>query len=64
MTGLNEITNFVQLTEDIGTSGQPRPEQFNEIADDGYAAVVNLALPTSDHAISDEGSLVTGLGMS
>ena len=64
MSGHGEITNFVQLTEDIGTSGQPRPEQFNDIADDNYAAVVNLALPTSDHAISDEGSLVTGLGMS
>ena len=64
MTSLSEITNFVQLTDDIGTSGQPRPEQFDDIADGGYSAVVNLALPTSDHAISDEGSLVTGLGMS
>lgn len=64
MTTLGEITNFVQLTEDIGTSGQPGREQFEAIADAGYAAVVNLALPSSDHAISDEGSVVTGLGMS
>lgn len=58
-----QISNFVQLTEDIGTSGQPAREQFQVIADDGYRSVVNLALPTSDHAIADEGSIVTGLGM-
>jgi protein tyrosine phosphatase (PTP) superfamily phosphohydrolase (DUF442 family) len=63
MTALHEITNFVQLTEDIGTSGQPSREQFRAIAAEGFEAVVNLALPTSDHAIADEGSIVTGLGM-
>ena len=63
MTNLAEITNFVQLTDDIGTSGQPSRDQFSAIADAGYDAVVNLALPTSDHAIADEGSLVTALGM-
>jgi protein tyrosine phosphatase (PTP) superfamily phosphohydrolase (DUF442 family) len=64
MTTLQQITNFVQLTPDIGSSGQPDREQFSAIAAAGYGAVVNLALPTSDHAISDEGSIVTALGMS
>ena len=64
MSELNQITNYVQLTPDVGTSGQPKREQFAAIAQDGFRAVVNLALPTSDHAIADEGSLVTGLGMS
>jgi protein tyrosine phosphatase (PTP) superfamily phosphohydrolase (DUF442 family) len=30
----------------------------------GFEAVINLALPTSDNAIANEGSVVTGLGMS
>ena len=64
MNDLSGITNFVQLTADVGTSGQPKREQFSLIARAGYAGVVNLALPTSDHAIADEGSVVTGLGMS
>ena len=64
MGDFSSITNFVQLTPDVGTSGQPTREQFAAIAQDGYAAVVNLALPTSDHAIADEGSVVTGHGMS
>jgi protein tyrosine phosphatase (PTP) superfamily phosphohydrolase (DUF442 family) len=61
---LTEITNFIQLTEDVGTSGQPTAAQFEEIAAHGYAAVINLALPSSDHAIAQEGSIVTSLGMS
>lgn len=61
---LKAITNFVQLTDDLGTSGQPRREHFPWIAAAGYAAVINLALPDSDHAIADEGSVVTATGMS
>ena len=64
MSDLSDITNYVQLTDDIGSSGQPTREQFALIAAAGYAAVINLALPTSDHAIPEEGSLVTSLGMS
>jgi protein tyrosine phosphatase (PTP) superfamily phosphohydrolase (DUF442 family) len=64
MTALNAITNYVPITEDIGTSGQPTKEQFADIAAAGYQLLINLALPTSDHAISNEGSLVTELGMS
>ena len=60
---MEEILNFVQLTADVGTSGQPTVTQFKTIADAGYAAVVNLAMPDSESAIAEEGSIVTGLGM-
>jgi protein tyrosine phosphatase (PTP) superfamily phosphohydrolase (DUF442 family) len=55
--------NFVQLAPDIGTSGQPDRSQLVAIKEAGYDAVVNLALSTSDRAIGDEGSVVSGLGM-
>lgn len=60
MTG---VRNFIQMTEAIGTSGQPTVEQFGEIAKAGYSSVVNLAMPDSDDAIANEGSIVTSLGM-
>lgn len=60
---LNAIYNYEQITEWLGTSGQPTQSQFQLIADAGYDAVVNLALPTSDNAIPNESSIVTAHGM-
>jgi protein tyrosine phosphatase (PTP) superfamily phosphohydrolase (DUF442 family) len=60
---IQDILNYVQLTPRIGTSGQPSAEQLEEIAAAGYQAVINLALPTSDNALPDEGGRVTRLGL-
>ena len=60
---LNTIFNFEPITEWLATSGQPTESQFSDIANCSYSAVVNLALPSSDSAISNEGSIVAGLGM-
>jgi protein tyrosine phosphatase (PTP) superfamily phosphohydrolase (DUF442 family) len=60
---LEKIRNYVRLTEEIGTSGQPEEHQFSGIAAAGYEFVVNLAMPDSDDAIANEGNLVTSLGM-
>ena len=60
---MDQILNFIQLTESVGTAGQPTPEQFADIARAGYAAVVNLAVPDSRNAVVNEGSLVTATGM-
>ncbi len=64
MGDLSQILNFVQLTPRVGTAGQPTREQIKDIARAGYAAVINLALPDSDNAIPEEGSLVSATGMS
>ena len=58
-----EIRAFLQLDERVATSGMPRPEDFQKIAAAGYQWVVNLALPTSDNAIANEGGIVASLGM-
>ena len=61
---LQQIYNFRSLGENFGTAGQPSASQFRAIREAGFEAVINLALPTSDNAIPNEGSLVTGQGMS
>lgn len=58
------VLRFAQLGDRIGTSGQPTAREFEEIAAQGFGTVVNLALPSSDGAVADEGAIVTGLGMS
>lgn len=60
---LSEIYNFRSVADGIGTAGQPAEKQFQLIRDAGYQTVVNLALPTSDGAVANEGSVVTSLGM-
>jgi len=60
---LGEIYQFRLIGAKFGTAGQPTQEQFRSVREGGFDAVVNLAMPTSDNAIPNEGSIVTGLGM-
>jgi protein tyrosine phosphatase (PTP) superfamily phosphohydrolase (DUF442 family) len=61
---LSEIYSFRAVGERLGTAGQPTEGQFRMVREAGFEAVINLALPTSDNALANEGSVVTGLGMS
>jgi protein tyrosine phosphatase (PTP) superfamily phosphohydrolase (DUF442 family) len=61
---LSEICNFRPVGERLGTAGQPTADQFRIVREAGYEVVINLALPTSDNALADEGRIVSGLGMS
>ena len=63
MSALNRIRNFLQLDERLATSGMPRPEDFDLIGQSGFEVVINLAMPTSDHAMANEGDLVSRAGM-
>ena len=60
---LAEIINFLQISNNLATAGQPTIKQFRAIADAGYETVINLALQTSDGAIANEAQLVQSLGM-
>jgi len=60
---LEEIYNFIKISDLLATSGQPTEAQMSEIAAAGYKVVVNLALPTSDNALKDEAATVLALGM-
>ena len=63
LNAIYNIYNFEAITDWLGTSGQPTEAQFSDIADGGYHAVINLALPSSDNAIANEGSIVASHGM-
>jgi len=60
---LSEIYSYRTVGDKLGTAGQPTATQFQMVKESGFEAVINLALPTSDNAIANEGSVVTGLGM-
>ena len=60
---LSDIYHFEQMTDWLGTSGQPSETQFAAIAAEGYSAVINLALNDHEFALPNEGQIVTGHSM-
>jgi uncharacterized protein (TIGR01244 family) len=63
MSNLKAIYNFVQVTDNLGTSGQPTAAQFQDIASEGYQTVINLAPSDVSHAIPNESDIVTAARM-
>lgn len=61
---MQDILNFIQINENIATSGQPTPKQFEKIAKKGYEVVINLALHNASNAIENQDKIVTKLQMS
>jgi len=57
------IKNYLAVTTTIASSGQPAVNEFEQIANQGYQVIINLAMPDSSSAIADEGHIVSGLGM-
>ncbi len=58
-----QIKNFIEISENIGTAGQPTEAQFSTIKEAGYEVVINLAMPTSTNAIANERQLVNSQEM-
>ena len=63
MRHLNHIRNFLRIDDRLATSGMPQPEDFIVLRQAGFDVVINLALPTSDNALPNEGELVSAQGM-
>lgn len=60
---IEDIYNFLKISDSIATAGQPTAEQFLSINESGYQAVVNLALQESLNALPDEQAIVEAQGM-
>jgi protein tyrosine phosphatase (PTP) superfamily phosphohydrolase (DUF442 family) len=60
---LSDIYNFLAISDDLGTAGQPTAEQLAAIKAAGYDVVINLALGTTPRDLQNEANLVTGYGM-
>ncbi|MBW4479810.1 MAG: protein tyrosine phosphatase family protein [Tolypothrix brevis GSE-NOS-MK-07-07A] len=60
---MEDIYNFLKISDTIATSGQPTSKQFSAIKKAGYEVIVNLALPESSNALPDEKQIVENQGM-
>ena len=60
---IEDVKNFRQVDERLGTAGQPTEAQFREIARAGYEVVINLGLLDPKYCLPDEAGLLLGLGI-
>lgn len=60
---IKSIRDYYQISDSLGTSGQPTPQEFSLIAQAGYRVIINLATSNSTNALENEGAIVTDLGM-
>ena len=56
------IRNFLQVTPQFCTGGQPRPDHFAKLKADGVKAVLNLRQP-SEHRADEERAAVEAAGL-
>ena len=61
---MNKILNYVKINELISTSGQPKIEELELIANEGFEVITNLAMPTTSNALENEDKIVSSLNMS
>ena len=60
---LENIYNYLKISDKIATAGQPSVEQFSHIKEAGYQVVINLALKDSSNALPNEKEIVEAQGM-
>jgi len=60
---LEDVFNYVEITDDISTSGQPTPKQFKTISDAGYEMVINLLPRDTENSLRDEAEIIAALEM-
>jgi protein tyrosine phosphatase (PTP) superfamily phosphohydrolase (DUF442 family) len=51
---LENIYNYLQMSETLHSSGMPTHEQISSLAEDGIKVVINLATPQSEGWMPDE----------
>ena len=61
---MNKILNYVKINELISTSGQPKIEELELIANEGFEVVINLSMYKTSNSIENEDKIVTDLNMS
>ena len=60
---MDDIFNYLSISDLLATGGQPTEQQFISIKNNDYQVVINLALPTSENALPNEKQSVEYLGM-
>lgn len=58
-----DILNWRRVDARVTTSGQPSEAQLRALAEDGVAAIINLAPADNNGALPDEAEIIDSLGL-
>jgi protein tyrosine phosphatase (PTP) superfamily phosphohydrolase (DUF442 family) len=58
-----EIYNYIKVSDEIVTAGQPTAEQLKSLAAEGFSAVVNLATVDPARSPANEADLIRSQGI-
>ncbi len=58
-----DIFNYLKVNDRLSTAGQPTGEQLQDLAADGFTAIINLAPVNPPYTPEDEAGLARSLGM-
>jgi len=60
---VDDIKNFIAVSDRLGTAGQPSEAQLRDVAAAGFEVVVNLGLLDPRYCLADEAGSVASLGL-
>lgn len=60
---LSDIYNFLAISDDLGTSGQPTSSQFDAVKAAGYDVVINLATGATPRDLPNEAEVLSRHGL-
>jgi protein tyrosine phosphatase (PTP) superfamily phosphohydrolase (DUF442 family) len=60
---IEAIKNYVALSGELATGGQPSEEHIQELAQAGFELIINLGLLDPRYCLEDEAGLVRSLGL-
>jgi protein tyrosine phosphatase (PTP) superfamily phosphohydrolase (DUF442 family) len=60
---LEAIYNYLPISTQLATSGQPTTNQFSAIKHAGYSIIINLAPANAENALRNEAAVIASLGM-
>lgn len=60
---LDDIYNYLEISDSVSTSGQPTEQQFALVKAAGFDDIINLAPHNAENALDDEAGVLAGLGL-
>ena len=60
---IEQIYNYVRISERLGTSGQPSAQELQMIKDAGFSTIINLAPHDAENSLKDEAVIVAALDL-